>query len=178
MLSLVCSIKVEVWSVLIAVLAAIWAIWANTLEWKRSRFIKGIELLDTYRCDFSDEPLRNKRRQAARYLLEEKRDHNNPPEALVDILDFFECIAYLKKRKLFEIETVWHFFASWILPYVAAANEEIKRIRSDDSTLFEDLLNLYTDIESIEKKRHPSHKSFHIVSPPEVKSFLKGEIKE
>lgn len=163
----------EGWSALIAAVAATWAVVANTIEWKRGRLLKGIELIEAYSKEFDSAAFSEKRKIAATYLL--SKDNDEPPGELCEILDFFEGIGFVHGKNLIEAETIWHSFASWLLPYSVATADVVARLRKIDPTLYEDFIVLCKAVESVEAKRHPSQTTLHLISAMHVKRFLKEE---
>lgn len=165
----------EAWSALVAAVVAIYTIVTNTIELKRGRLLKGIELMEAYSKDFDSDVFRKRRAVAAQYLLNDSRDNANPPSELCEILDFIEGIAFVHNNKLIEVETIWHALGSWLLPYSVATRNVVTKQQQIDPTLYEDLLPMFKAIETVEKHRHPSQNSFHLTSPTRVKRFLKEE---
>ncbi|MGH8579260.1 MAG: FRG domain-containing protein [Gammaproteobacteria bacterium] len=99
----------------------------------------------------------------------------NAAEELIDILDFFEGLAYFHRHGLCDGESIWHFFASWLLPYVEASQPVIKYMARSDPSLLEELTRLASDLKRIESRRHPSGSTVHILAPANVRSFLEAE---
>lgn len=167
--------SVEAWTALIAAGAAIWTVWANTVEWRRGRLLKGIEMMEAYSKEFDSDAFKDKRRVAAVYLLSEARSDRDPPGELCEILDFLEGIGFAYGKKLIEAEAIWHSFASWLLPYSVATADVVAKMRARDPTLYEDFLSLCKAVEAVEAARHPSQNTLHLTSPSHVKRFLKDE---
>lgn len=96
----------------------------------------------------------------------------------MEVLDFFEGLAYFHRRGLCDAESLWHFFASWLLPYFAASHAVVKHMTQNDPSLFEDLARLNKELKKVESRRHPSQSSSHILSPDSIKGFLQAESQE
>ncbi len=165
----------EAWVAIIAALIALCTVIFQILEWRNTRFLKGIEMLNSNFDRFSSKEFREKRKVSALYLLSLDIDYKHPPEDLLDLLDFFEGMAYLYTKKVMDAEAIWHSFSAWLLPYYKAAAPAIKYAQKDDNLVFSDLDELFKEIKKFEAKHHPSKDTLHILSQEKVKQFLEGE---
>jgi hypothetical protein len=79
--------------------------------------------------------------------------------ALEDLLDFFEGIAFLSRRKdTPDPESVWCFFFYWIDHYYWAAECFIKEVQSQDPTRLQEFVLFREQLEQIERKHHKEYK--------------------
>lgn len=163
------------WSALVALCTALWAIFSNTREWSRNRLLKGIEIVDKFADKFDSKEYRLARSNAADWLLNPARDINYPAEPLMKVLGLFESLSYMHKKGVVETETVWHYFSSWIIPYVYMASEEIKNINNEDKTCFEDLKDLHDQLIIMERTKYGEQHRTYIMSKKAHQEFLNSE---
>lgn len=159
-----------------SIISVIIAIVFFIIESRRSMFTKAIDILMQYDNQFNSPEFRAKRRRAAEFLLSGcKEEDKNGRQAINDVLNFFETIAFLYNKKVIEAEMVWHTFSSWFLPYWKAAEPYIKESRLHDSTSYEDSDILFADVGAIEKKRCFKYTNKSMSEEESLKSFLKFE---
>jgi hypothetical protein len=163
------------WSALFTGIGLIWAFTAQTIEWRRNRFVRGIDAITGLDRRFDSPEFRKTRREAATFLLRTSSDDDSEDGALFDVLDFFETVGYLWRKKLIDTETAWHFFASWLLPYVAASESIIAHSRKDDPSLFRELDKMFIEVKYFERTQHPSHEADHLLSRDSIADFLRSE---
>jgi hypothetical protein len=121
---------------------------------RKSNFTKAIDILMQYDNKFDSPEFRAKRCLAAKFILNgSKKDDKDGQQALNDVLNFFEIIAFLFANKAINAAMVWHFFASWFLPYWKASEKYIKDSRLNDPTSYESSDKLFSAVSEIEKKR-------------------------
>jgi len=151
--------------------AVIVAIIVFIIESRRSTFTRAIDILMQYDNRFDSQEFRATRRRAAKFLLSgSKKEDKEGRQAINDVLNFFENIAFLYNNKVINADMVWHTFASWFLPYWKTAEFYIKESRSYDSTSYENSDALFADVLAIEKKRSTN-------TPIDEKEFLKNFLK-
>lgn len=79
----------------------------------------------------------------------------NPDVEVEDVLDFFDEIAFLVKKGALNKEMVWHEFYHWIRLYMQSSEKYITERRLKESSVWEDIVNLYPKLKKLEKKRYP-----------------------
>lgn len=166
------------WTALVSSVALIWTMIAQITVWNRDRFSRGLENLGKLDERFETVDFRELRKRAASYLLRgAPAEDKEGDEALQGVLNLFETIGYLHRRKMVRIEAVWHYFASWLLPYVAAAETYLKRKRADDLGIYCELLPLYKKVLAHEVELTGEGRTGHIVGKGAVDEFLNVEAK-
>lgn len=135
---------------------------------KQSRFAFGVDLLLKLEASFDAPEMK-----AARNLAAKALKNSTTVAELEPVLDFFETVGALVRRRAVDKELAWSSFAYWVLRYGALAREQIQARRNAESdqtyyTEFEFLVRCLTLVEV--KKRHlKSPPSFSMES---VVSFL------
>ena len=92
-----------------------------------------------------------------------------------DILDFFETLAMLVRKKALDPYMVWHTFDYWVERYYAIALPHIKARQQQEPGVWEDLSWLIPKLEKLQEKRGLSASSF---GPETLTEFLLEEAAE
>ena len=79
--------------------------------------------------------MREQRSKAARQMLRETPDFTEAE----DILDFFETVALLSRKKALDRYMIWHTFYYWIDRYYEATKSHIEQRRKTDPTVWQDI---------------------------------------
>jgi hypothetical protein len=98
-----------------------------------------------------NEKLLRTRRDAARSLKGQPDEHD---AAIEDVLDFFETLGLLVRRRAMNTHVVWHTFFYWIHGYYRFATDFIKRQRSKFPHRYTDLEYLHKQTLQCEERRH------------------------
>ena len=151
------------------------AIWLQIAEWKRSRFARGIDAISALDARFDGPELREVRRRAAAYFLDPKPDDVEGTEAAQHLMNFFETLGFLYEKQVIDDESVWHFFASWILPYYRESQALRTEIAKDDPNVYSSFRKVYDAVRKCEERRHASRQSVHILADDAVRAFLVEE---
>jgi hypothetical protein len=106
-------------------------------EAKRAQFQHGVEILLKFNDAFSSEVMQKARHRAASGLKE------NRHEEALDVLNFFETIALLVRKKAINEFFVWHSFFEWIHGYCFLTKDYIASCHAQDHTSWEDLVWLH-----------------------------------
>jgi len=139
------------WAAAAGWVAATSAIWALFAQGRRERFSRGVEIVSRLDAEFRSPSFRKVRSSAARYFGGETLpDLENDAR---ELLSFFEKVAFLYKQKAITAKVVWHFFASWILPYYHAARPYVMLLQQADPNVFRDFDDLYTAVHKIEERQ-------------------------
>lgn len=110
----------------------------------RARFNQSIDLLFKLEADFFGPAKRLQRAKACRDLEQGMFLEVEP------ILDFFETMALLVRRKALDTEMVEHTFFYWIDHYYAATVVQIQQRQRTDPLVWKDL----TSMVELLRKRH------------------------
>lgn len=110
------------WMPIIASIGLIITVIFQIVEWRRSRFARGLETIAALDARFESPEFREIRRRAAAYHLAESKDDRAGEEAAITVINFFETIGFLQEKKVLDSNMVWHFFASWLIPYYVASD--------------------------------------------------------
>jgi hypothetical protein len=93
--------------------------------------------------------------------------------ALEDLLDFFEGIAFLSRRKgTPDPESVWCFFFYWIDHYYWAAKPFIEEVQCQDPTRLQEFVLFREQLKQIERKHH---KEYKCPTEEQLRNFLSEE---
>ena len=133
----------------------------------RARFNQSVDLLFRLENDFFGPAKREQRARAARDLM--KRE---PLEA-EPILDFFETMGLLLRRKALDREMVAHTFSYWIERYYAALQPYIEERQRRDPLVWQDLAVL---VQSVRRERERRlRKTVSPITEAQVEAFLMEE---
>jgi len=152
------------------------AIFTFIYESRRFRFTKAIDILMQYDNRFDSPEFRATRRRAAKFLISgNKKEDKDGRQAINDVLNFFETIAFLYKNKIIKANMVWHTFGCWLLPYCKAAESYIQESRLEDPSSYEDTDTLFTDVLDIEKTSRYNRTKKSIIDDESLNHILKCE---
>jgi hypothetical protein len=101
----------------------------------RARFNQSVDLLFRLENDFFGNEKIEQRSLAA-------RNYSADPDSFAemeDILDFFETVAMLTRKKALDLYMVWHTFDYWIERYYAVAKPYIALRQAQEPGVWEDL---------------------------------------
>lgn len=150
--------------IIVALSAFVWQI-------RRARFNQSVDLLFRLENDFFGAPKRAQRVTAARNLLAGQFLEAEP------ILDFFETMALLQRRKALDEEMVWHTFSYWIDRYYEATKDYIQIRQKDDPFVWEDFVAFVRMLRKYQSER-PGAPPYTPPSPEQVTKFLEEELTE
>jgi hypothetical protein len=104
-----------------AIISSLIAIYAIVQENTRSNFSLSIDLLFKLNDQFGHPDFKQKRKAAARFILElrDRTVYANWSSSDVDeIIDFFEVIATLTERGALDKEIIWQQYFYWVNGYL------------------------------------------------------------
>lgn len=156
---------------LAASVSALVAITALAIQDRRARALLRIELLFKFDDRFNSESFRQVRAAAASAILDDAQDWGD----VEDVLDFFELMGDMARRRALDLEMVWSTFFYWINGYWCAAATLIRETRSDDATTWSELCYLRERVLRIEQRKTRAEPSDLVWSAEDTKDFLKGE---
>ena len=126
---------------------------------RNERGYRRIENLENLIRQFESEPLAGQRKALASDRLTKQResllelDPEDPPNAAYDVLNFFEHIAFLVRKKHLAEYDVWHTFHYWASAVYYDLRTVIECEQIDDKTTFRDFLWLWPRLERIQKEQ-------------------------
>jgi len=145
-------------------------------EIKRARFSGAIEILMQLDARFETPEFRAARRRAAEFLIAGSReDDAHGRQAIADVLNFFETVAFMHRNNAIGTDMVWHTFASWLLPYWKAADSYVQRRIHEDPNSYRETANLFDAVLTIEKRELRSRSDESVLTKEAVDRFLKSE---
>jgi len=137
----------------------------------RTRFNQSVDLLFRQENDFFGTAKKAQRVKAAHGLLAGQILEAEP------ILDFFETMALLQRRKALDKEMVWHTFFYWIDHYYEAAKDLIKTRQNVDPLVWKDFVSFVSTLRKFQSERSGAV-PYRPPSPDQVTSFLEEELTE
>lgn len=151
--------SIAVWSGATAAFAALIVAFVNWLQLRHSRFALGVDIILKLDALFDAENMRAARRKAASALK-----NGTDGTELEPVLDFFETVGLLVRRRAIDKEIAWNYFSHWVLRYAALSLKQIharRKAESDDTYYqeFESLVKLLTQLD-IKKRKLKSPPSF------------------
>ncbi len=157
---------IAAWS---AVIASLVAMIALLLEQRAYRFSLSIDLILKMDERFDSSQMRRTRQAAAKALLNQRYDKAE------DVLDFFETLGMLAKRKALNDEMVWATFFYWLNNYWWAAKEHIWILQKEDKTVYSYIGDFRKRMLIIEIKKRRCSESDVDPSEESLKAFLDYE---
>ena len=135
----------------------------------RARFNQSVDLLFRLENDFFGASKIMQRSLAATNYLTDRDDFAE----LEDVLDFFETLAMLTRKKALDVYMVWHTFDYWIERYYAIAKPHILRRQAEEPGVWEDLDWLMPRLRKLQAKKGKSN-----LTEAELNRFLAEESAE
>ena len=138
-------------SLLLAFAGLIVAIVKLVDDAKRSRFQAGVTIMLRFVDQFESPEMCEQRKKAASAIKISRgsQTFQNMKDA-DEILDFFETIAFLAKKKGVDKEFVWHTFYYWMHRYFLLCQGYIFFVQKTDKARWEDLCWLHAKLNKIE----------------------------
>jgi hypothetical protein len=150
--------------IIVALSAFVWQV-------RRARFNQSVDLLFKQENDFFGTAKKVQRVKAARGLLAGQSLEAEP------ILDFFETMALLQRRKALDKEMVWHTFFYWVDHYYEATKSLIESRQKTDPLVWKDFVTFVLTLRKFQSERSGAL-PYRPPSPEQVKSFLEEELTE
>jgi hypothetical protein len=167
---------VSAWAAVIMSIAAIIAIVITIveliLESKRNRFSTGLNAIMWLDDIWKSTRMKQERKIAAQAL------RDNPSDDIDEILDFFEVVGLLVRRKAIDEVLAWHFYFYWLHGYRTLATAYIDAKRKQESTVWVDLLYLHERFIDIEKRKRKCSGKELAISPEDARQFIEEEINQ
>jgi hypothetical protein len=143
------------------------ALTAFAYQVHRARFNQSVDLLFRLEADFFGPAKRIQRAKACRDMQNGSFLEAEP------VLDFFETMALLLRRKALDQEMVWHTFYYWIERYDAAAGAYIQQRQATDPLVWKDLSQLVVSLNRFNAKQ--LGRSARPLSSKDIQDFLVEE---
>jgi len=136
---------------------AIWALVYARRQLEQAHESDSVRHLVRFIEQFEGEPLVGYRRVVAEKRI---RGTSYPAEAQ-HLLNFFETIGLLVRRKYLDVKDVWSSFGYWMFNVYADFREEIEQEQRDDPSYYGDFCSLIEMLREVEaehgsKDDHPS----------------------
>ena len=160
--------KLSALSSLWLVLIAIFALGFTDRQIKEARDEARIQHLAEVLRQFEQPPLIDSWKAVARNRIDTKQhslrplDLDDPPEAMYEVLGFFEYVGLLEKRGYLDAEDVWDQFGYTMFNFYADARPLIDMEQKENKAIFSNFSSLMNKVRDIELRRsggvldHPS----------------------
>ena len=135
----------------------------------RARFNQSVDLLFRLENDFFGGEKVTQRALAAKNYLADAGDFTE----MEDVLDFFETVAMLTRKKALNLFMVWHTFDYWMERYYAVAAPHIERKQSESPGVWEDLQWILPRLQRLEARKGRTR-----LDEAELLRFMKEESEE
>ncbi len=160
------TVDILIWVPLLAVLVAIISL---IVQSRRSKFSLNVDLLLKLDDRFNSEQFKALRKAAAQSIKA------GTFEDAEEIIDFFEMIGLLVRRRALDVELVWHSFFHWIHHYAFALEHYIALAREKDPTIWEDFVLLREKVVAIEKRKRKCSDTALQVNKTDLEQFVRNE---
>jgi hypothetical protein len=135
----------------------------------RARFNQSVDLLFRLENDFFGPDKVTQRSLAAKNHLADPNDFME----MEDVLDFFETISMLTRKKALDLFMVWHTFDYWMERYYSVAKPYIAKRQAVEPGVWEDLDWLMPRLKKLQAKKGSSN-----LDESELNRFLAEEAAE
>jgi len=109
-----------------------------------------VDTLQKLEDDFDSSRMRRARRDAAAGLLANEPDET---EGLDEVLNFFDTLGLLVRRRAVDEEMAWHDFDYWVTCYGGASAAVVRKVRHKHPTEWEDFIWLRRQLDHRESLR-------------------------
>ena len=166
-LAVLASLHLLTLTAFLTLLALIISIFSLAYQIWRTGLVQSADLLLRFEQNFFGPEKLKQRSQAALNNLKNPEDFLE----MEDILDFFETIAMLTRKRALDLYMVWHTFNYWIQRYYAVAQPYIKARQKNEPGVWADLVWLAPKLQHLESDSG-GRTAFH---PDVLKQFLAEE---
>src|SRR5262245_43570140 len=115
-----------------------------------ARFALSVSTLQNLEADFASSRMRRARRDAAAGLLVNDQDET---EGLDEVLNFFDTVGLLVRRRAVDEEMAWHDFDYWVTCYGGVSTTVVRKVRQKHPTEWEDFIWLRRRLDDRETAR-------------------------
>lgn len=158
--------NILIWAPLLAVLVAIITL---LVQMRRSKFSLNVDLLLKLNDHFNSDRFKTLRRAAAKSI----KTHTFGEAE--EVVDFFEMIGLLVRRRALDPELVRHSFFYWIHSYRCALDHHITIVRQKDPTVWENFVFLHKKVTSVEKRKRKCLDSAIKLTETDLQEFVRDE---
>lgn len=144
---------------LAALLAALAAAFALIQQGRLTRYSIAVETLGRLEDRFDSDRMTSRRRLAAVGLI-----GKGNPEDVEYVLDFFESVALLSRRKALDLEMIWSSFGPFLEAYWVASTSHVANLRQNDPTLWTYTEALYNAVMTLDAKKRSKQRSNMLVN--------------
>lgn len=138
--------------------------------------IASVKILIIYIEQFEGKNMLSERSALATLILknashEEQQEHET-------VLDFFETVGLLVRRKLIDVEMVWSNFGYYAIRWAKACEPYIKKereLKNNDTTIFEDFMYLTEEMYKMEEAKRKMTRKDVTPDDKDMNQFLKDE---
>jgi hypothetical protein len=140
---------------------------------KTSRMIAAADFLLKLVHKFDSKEMRSHRKKLMTIIKENPKD-NQKIDTCKEVLDFFDDVGLLLRKKVIPIEFVWSSFCYWILRYNGLLKGYIDWARGEDPTYYDQFEYLAEKTLKFEEKKR--HKKIKITSK-QLQEFIHEEMR-
>jgi hypothetical protein len=137
------------------------------IENRRSKFLFGMKVLMEVNDHFHSGTMLETRQKAASSLLVESYDDN-----VETLLDFFEMVGYLSKRKIIRKEFISNNISYFIIRYWYAVKVYIDKEQQKNPRRWDNMTSLFRYLSKMERKKY----GVTIITQDSIKAFLEKEL--
>ena len=159
-------ISLTAWAAVLTAFVAALALW---VQLRSSRFVQGIDLLLRLDDRFNSGDMLVARQRAAKGFLEGTDVYVDP------ILDFFEMLGMLVRKRAIDDQMVWHSFFFWFNSYWHLATARIAMKRTADHTVWAEAAYLYRRLVILEREQRSCSEDATVPSNDTLSMFLTAE---
>lgn len=143
------SLDYQTIGVLTAVIAAVTAMSKLLIDALSQRRVHNAETTLKILDEFHGQRIRNARRRATEAI--QQPDTEQTPD---DLLDFFDTVGMLLKRRALDDQMLWSILNYWVSRYWCACERYIRQKQQADKALWEDFEYLRIRLAKVHKRRH------------------------
>jgi len=89
-------------------------------------------------------------------------DTSDPPLAAFEVLDFYEHLGLLVKKRHLELYDVWHTFYEWVQPVYADMRKALEDPENEWADHYSDLRRMMHGMDSIQQQRMQRRQRQHV----------------
>ncbi len=166
-----------IYGVFIALLALIVSIITLICQTRLSVRQSRVEFLLKVTDDFDSDRMQEARASAAQTILKSQDGEKVDMSEVDDVLDFFETVALLVRRKALIEEFVWHSFSYWMRRYFFLCKDYILTVQKkpDERSRWEDIVWLNPRLLRIEKEKNRCSDNDMKLTKEDLNNFLRDE---
>ena len=150
--------EAEAVATVLLVLTSVAGIFYAGVQLKHERQYRAVTNLEKQLAFFHSGKFREARRRLAAERLNDARDllaldSADPPLAAFEVLDFYEHLGLLVKKRHLELYDVWHTFYEWVQPVYADLRVVLEGKDSEWADHYSDLRRMMHGMDRIQQQR-------------------------